>query len=252
MSVSYIPFVFPGLDSVRCIFQTRPGGVCQGEYGGGNISFSVGDDAALVTANREDMQVSLQARGLCQWAELLQVHGDAMDFEPAPVASNATTQKEGDGMATAEPGMGLLIKTADCQPVLLAHKSGKYVAALHAGWRGNRCDFPLSGVVRFCEHYDIKPQDVLAVRGPSLGPAKAEFVNFDKEWGPQYRPWFDENNRTMDLWGLTRHQLVQAGIPARNIFGLDLCTASNNDQFFSYRCARASGRQASIIWIKKA
>ena len=249
--ISYIPFVFPGLDSVRCAFQTRPGGVCRGEYGGGNISFSVGDDAALVAANRESLLAGLQPQGLRRWAELQQVHGDVMAFEPTPVACDAVAVEEGDGMATAEPGLGLLIKTADCQPILLAHKSGRYVAAMHAGWRGNRCDFPLSGVVRFCERYDIRPQDVFAVRGPSLGPGKAEFVNFDKEWGPQFVPWFDEESRTMDLWGLTRHQLVQAGIPTRNIFGLDICTASNNDQFFSYRCARASGRQASIIWIEK-
>ena len=100
---------------------------------------------------------------------------------------------------------------------------------------------------------DVKIFDIrifVTATAASLRTRK-EFVNFDKEWGPQFVPWFDEESRTMDLWGLTRHQLVQAGIPARNIFGLDICTASNNDQFFSYRCARASGRQASIIWIEK-
>ena len=236
---------------MRCVFQTRVRGVSRNGYGGGNISFSVGDDASCVTANRQALLDALRPGGLAAWAELYQVHGDAMVWEPEEVGHAETPATEGDGMATARPGLGLLIKTADCQPILLAHKSGKYVAAMHAGWRGNRCDFPLSGVVRFCERYDIRPQDVFAVRGPSLGPGKAEFVNFDKEWGPQFVPWFDEESRTMDLWGLTRHQLVQAGIPARNIFGLDICTASNNDQFFSYRCARASGRQASIIWIEK-
>ena len=155
---------------------------------------------------------------------------------------------KGDGLATDKPGIGLLIKTADCQPILLAHRSGRFVAGIHAGWRGNRCDFPGSGVRRFCEHYGVEPRELLAVRGPSLGPARAEFINFESEWGDAFRPWFDAGSRTMDLWGLTRWQLEQAGLLPRNIYGIDLCTASCNRQFFSYRCVKASGRQASVIW----
>ena len=249
MSVSYIPFAFPGVSNVRCAFHTRPGGVSHGEFGGGNISFSVDDNPAHVTANRQSLLDSLRPQGMQAWAELQQVHGDGLVFEPEAVSCDAAVTAEGDGMATSRPGLGLLIKTADCQPILLAHKSGRYIAAMHAGWRGNRCDFPVTGVARFCERYGLEPRDLLAVRGPSLGPDRSEFINFDREWGPEYLPWFDADSKTMDLWSLTRHQLERAGLLSRRIFGLDLCTAANNDQFFSYRCAHRSGRQASIIWI---
>ena len=249
MSVSYIPFVFPGVPQVRCAFQTRAGGVSLGEFGGGNIAFTVQDNPEHVIANRRSLLEGLRPQGMTAWAELMQVHGDGFVFEPEAVACETPVTAEGDGMATARPGLGLLIKTADCQPILIAHKSGAYIAAMHAGWRGNRCDFPITGVARFCERYGLEPRDLLAVRGPSLGPGKAEFVNFDKEWGDPYLPWFDASSKTMDLWGLTRHQLERAGLLPRNIYGLDICTASNNDQFFSYRCARRSGRQASLVWI---
>lgn len=249
MPVSYIPFAFPGVPQVRCAFQTRPGGVSLGEFGGGNIAFTVQDKPEHVIANRRSMLEGLRPQGMTAWAELMQVHGDGFVFEPEAVACETPVTAEGDGMATARPGLGLLIKTADCQPILIAHKSGAYIAAMHAGWRGNRCDFPITGVARFCERYGLEPRDLLAVRGPSLGPGKAEFVNFDKEWGDPYLPWFDASNKTMDLWGLTRHQLERAGLLPRNIYGLDICTASNNEQFFSYRCARRSGRQASLVWI---
>ena len=249
MSISYIPFVFPGVPQVRCAFQTRAGGVSLGEFGGGNIAFTVQDNPEHVIANRRSMLEGLRPQGMTAWAELMQVHGDGFVFEPEAVACETPVTAEGDGMATARPGLGLLIKTADCQPILIAHKSGAYIAAMHAGWRGNRCDFPITGVARFCERYSLEPRDLLAVRGPSLGPGKAEFVNFEKEWGDPYLPWFDANSKTMDLWGLTRHQLERAGLLPRNIYGLDICTASNNEQFFSYRCARRSGRQASRVWI---
>jgi copper oxidase (laccase) domain-containing protein len=58
----------------------------------------------------------------------------------------------------------------------------------------------------------------------------------------------------MDLWALARHQLESAGVPARRILGLDLCTFDNAEEFFSYRQFRRNGmedgRQASFIWIR--
>lgn len=249
MSVNFLPFCFPGIPAVRCVFQTRTGGVSCGGYAGGNISFQVGDDPQHVAANRQSLAGVLRAQGMDCWAELEQVHGDGMVFEPEATDVLAANLAPGDGMATSRPGLALLVKTADCQPILLAHKGGRHVAALHAGWRGNRCNFPGSGVRRFCERYGLDPRDVLAVRGPSLGPGKAEFVNFAWEWGPDWQPWFEETGRTMDLWGLTRCQLEDAGLLPRHIYGLDLCTADNNDLFFSYRCDRRSGRQAALVWI---
>lgn len=245
MPVSFIPFVFPGVDNVRCAFQTRWQEAGDGPYAGGNISLATADDRQSVIGNRRELRAAL---GLRRMAELNQVHGDAMVFEPEAVEPDAVPHCDADGMATSQAGLGLAIKTADCQPILLAHKSGRFVAGIHAGWRGNRCDFPGSGVRRFCEHYGVEPRELLAVRGPSLGPARAEFINFESEWGDEFRPWFDAQSRTMDLWGLTRWQLEQAGLLPRNIYGIDLCTASCNHQFFSYRCVKASGRQASVIW----
>lgn len=239
MDISYIPFTFPGLPSVGCAFQTRPGG---------NISFAVGDDPAAVRCNR---QALLRELGLDAFVELKQVHGDTLLFEPptTPLEDDATL--EADAHATSRPGVALMIKTADCQPILLAHTSGKYVAAIHAGWRGNRMGLPTTAVTRFCEHYGLSPRDVLAVRGPSLGPASAEFVNFAREWGQDYAPWFTPGTSTMDLWSLTRHQLREAGLIDAHIFGLDLCTASMPDMFFSYRQDKNCGRQASLVWIRQ-
>ncbi|MDR2573057.1 MAG: polyphenol oxidase family protein [Desulfovibrio sp.] len=244
--VSYISFAFPGLENIRCAFQTRPGGVSSGPFGGGNIAFNTGDDPASVTANRASLRRVL---GLTAVAELEQIHGDRLIFEPEPIPPEAAPSVQGDGLAASRRGIALLVRTADCQPLLLAHKNGGHIAALHVGWRGNRCSFPISGVRWFCQRYGLDPADVLAVRGPSLSPAKAEFINFDREWGPSFRRWFEPESRTMDLWGLTKAQLLEAGLPERQIYSLDLCTAENSELFFSYRTKKTCGRQANLIWI---
>ncbi|MDR1856813.1 MAG: polyphenol oxidase family protein [Desulfovibrio sp.] len=246
MDVTTIPFEFPGLPGVRCAFQMRSRPLSPL---GGNISYGMGDDPVRVLETRRSLAAAL---GIRQWTELAQVHGDVLHFDPSPTPFEEGPVPAGDGTATAVPGQALAIKTADCQPVLIAHCRGDFVAALHVGWRGNRINFPASAVERICARYRVQPSELLAVRGPSLGPARAQFVNFDAEWGADFLPWFDEGTKTMDLWGLTRHQLEQAGVPSRNIHGVDLCTATMDGAFFSYRRDRNCGRQMSLIWILPA
>ncbi len=253
MDITYIPFSFPGVANVRCLFQTRPGGASAKSYSGGNISFTTKDTPQHVFANRRTLQRTVG----CPFSELSQVHGDTLIFEPSSTppdgfrnAQNGARLPEADGQATSQVGLALMIKTADCQPILLAHKSGKFIMALHVGWRGNRNDFILSAVASFCEKYALKASDVFAVRGPSLGPQMAEFVNFDAEWGSAYEAWYDAAEKTLDLWALTRHQLYSAGLPQRQVFGLDMCTRTLHMLFFSYRYEKESGRQASLIWMK--
>ena len=135
---------------------------------------------------------------------------------------------------------------------MLAHKSGQYVAALHAGWRGNRINFPASGARAFCKHYRLDPAEIIAVRGPSLGPTAAEFINFAEEWGDEFKAWYNPDTRCMDLWALTRRQLEGAGLKPENIHSIDLCTYTRADLFHSFRRDGAnSGRQASCIWISE-
>jgi len=243
--VGAIPFRFPGLANVSCVFTTRRGGASQPPFDAANYSFDVGDAPAAVAANRRKLAASL---GLTRWCECRQVHGDALHIEPAATPLEAASTLEGDALATSAPGLALCIKTADCQPVLLAHESGRFVAALHVGWRGNVQGLPGSAVARLCAHYGCQPAELCAVRGPSLGPQVAQFTNFEAEFGAGFREFFDPARQTVDLWRLTRHQLEAAGLKPGRIFGVDLCTLSNPLDFYSFRAARVTGRQVSLIW----
>jgi len=235
--MNYIPFAFPGLPKVGCAFGTGPD----------TMVMTGASDPAAVAETRCKLQAHL---GFTAWQSLKQVHGTDMIFEPQFDTLDKPSIETGDGMAETRPGRALAIKTADCQPVLLAHASGKYIAALHVGWRGNVADFCGRGVRSFCVRYGLDPHELFAVRGPSLGPGESEFTAFEREFGERYRPWFDHRTSRVDLWRLTRDQLVAAGLDQDRIFSLDLCTKSL-PLFFSYRRDRTTGRQASLIWIKK-
>ncbi|MBN2141254.1 MAG: polyphenol oxidase family protein [Desulfovibrionaceae bacterium] len=239
-------FDFPGLDRVACVFTTRRGGQSGPPFDSANLSLDLGDERDRVLANRAALQRDL---GFRHWQECRQVHGQTLHFDPRPAGPGDGPGIEGDGLATARPGQALVVKTADCQPVLLAHRSGRFVAALHVGWRGNRAGFPALAAAAFCERYAVSPAEVMAVRGPSLGPTASRFSDFEAEFGPGFRDYLDPKAMTVDLWRLTRDQLVSAGLRPENVFGLDRCTMSDPD-FFSYRRDRVTGRQAGLIWIR--
>ena len=233
-----IPFAFPGLPNVGVAFTTALTG---------NVSHAVGDDPRGVEASRAALRQEL---GFRSWHSLRQVHGVGMVFDAPASPVGEASSLEADGQATDKPGRALVVKTADCQPILLAHESGKYVAGLHVGWRGNVQEFPQLGVRAFCERYSLRPEELLAVRGPSLGPGASEFTNFELEFGERFRAFHDPATSSVNLWRLAQAQLEQAGLRPERIFGLDLCTF-DLPLFFSYRRDRNLGRQASLIWIKQ-
>ena len=205
MTQTVIPFAFPGLPQVGVAFTT---------VRTGNVSHAVGGDPAQVEASRIALK---QGLGFGSWHSLRQVHGVGMAYDAPASPVGQPSGVEADGQATDKPGRALVIKTADCQPLLLAHESGRYVAGLHVGWRGNVQEFPQIGVRAFCERYGLKPGELFAVRGPSLGPGASEFTNFDMEFGDRFRDFFDPVSRRVS--SPTGGRKIWGGRPALSGYG---------------------------------
>jgi len=246
-SVPYLPFAFPGLDTVRCVFTTRALADGPSQASAGNLSFGFGDSDPDVLKRRQALQQEL---GFQTWTTVRQVHGTDMVFAPRDVPDQ--DRPRADAMATDREGQALAISVADCQPLMLAHVTGRYVAGLHVGWRGNRAQAPALWARSFCHHFGLDPADILAVRGPSLSPACSQFVNFDSEWGPRFLDYLRQEAMTVNLWRMTRDQLLTAGLKPEHIFSIDLCTFSLPSMFYSYRRDRSCGRQAALIWIQQS
>ena len=77
--IAFFPFQFPGLDQVRCVFTSRRGGCSEPPHQEANLSFDVKDEPEAVTKNRRALFDRLE---LSSWQECVQVHGDAMRFDP--------------------------------------------------------------------------------------------------------------------------------------------------------------------------
>ena len=80
----------------------------------------------------------------------------------------STHPPAGDGLMTAEPGVLLNIRIADCLPVLLVDPRHRVVAAVHAGWRGALARIIEKAVGDMRRAFGSDPYELIAVLGPSI------------------------------------------------------------------------------------
>jgi purine-nucleoside/S-methyl-5'-thioadenosine phosphorylase / adenosine deaminase len=78
---------------------------------------------------------------------------------------------DGDALMTDAPGLLLVVRTADCLPVLLVDEANRAVAAVHCGWRGTAKRILEKTVRAMEETFGSKPDALLAALGPCIGAA---------------------------------------------------------------------------------
>ena len=227
-------------------FFTRQGGVSLAPYDRLNLSFSGGDDREAVLENRRRVQHAL---GLTRLASANQVHGQGSAVVTENPAATAGETGAADILLTDQPGVGLLIKQADCQAVILYDPGRRVLANVHCGWRGQVQNVLGTAVAQLRERYSCRPPDLYAAISPSLGPCCAEFRNFRREFPPELWPYQTRPNY-FDLWRLSRDQLVAAGLPPEHLDIAGLCTRCRPAAFFSYRRDQITGRQGTVVALK--
>ena len=67
---------------------------------------------------------------------LRQIHSDIVHRVDKADGSTTEEPLQGDALITCDPGVLLVVQTADCVPILLADTKNHVVAAIHSGWRG--------------------------------------------------------------------------------------------------------------------
>ena len=126
-----------------------------------------------------DLQVFAAAKGM-RPVIMRQLHSDVVHRLDEAAR---TGRLEGDALMTNVPGLLLVIRTADCLPVLLVDAENRAVAAVHCGWRGTEKRILEKAVVAMGEAYGSKPAGMQAALGPCIGAACYEV-------GPEVREAF--------------------------------------------------------------
>jgi len=230
-------------------FVTRQGGVSRGLYHSFNLAEGVGDDPNAVSANWSRWHAAYPRMRL---ARLQQVHGNRVH----PIGSAYGGERGiGDGMVTGVPGIALAIFTADCVPVLMLDAETGIASAIHAGWRGTLASIASEGVGAMAA-MGARSHGIRVALGPSIGSCCFEvdaelaelFVSHMPAAAACCRPG-RHSKKHLDLRGIIRLQLLEAGVAASSIEDIGPCTRCNSDRFFSRRAAggAATGLQMSFI-----
>lgn len=210
-------------DDLEHAVTCRIGGVSKAPYDGLNLSFSVGDDEKAVKKNR---QILSEALGVKNIVGANQTHSKnilVIDEEFARYCDLAPEPNNIDGFVTALSGIGLLLKVADCQAILMFDPVKKVIAAVHAGWKGQVQDISGQAIKIMRENFGVDPANILVGISPSLGPCCAFFSDPRSELPKSFEPFILDNNR-VDLWGYSLWQLQQHGILPEHIELARVCS----------------------------
>jgi YfiH family protein len=200
------------------------------------------------------------------WAR--QVHGrDVVVVRRgrAPEGPGDDTGLAADVLVSDDPHRAVLVRAADCVPVLLADRRTGAVAAVHAGWRGTCAGAGPAAVEALGREWGSRPDNLIAAIGPAIGPCcyevGPELVDaFAAAGHPRHLidRWFQARPPArgetrvpplrLDVPGANRDQLELAGVPAGQIHVAGLCTAEHLDVLTSYRAEKErAGRLAGVI-----
>lgn len=158
-----------------------------------------------------------------------------------------------DGMLTKTPGLTLGILTADCVPVFFYDPEHKVVGIAHAGWRGIYHGISKKMIQAFRQNFLSSPQTMKIIIGPAIRKCcyevGAEFADFFPDFYRSRKNGKGQNGGAgrMDLIAAVQADLTSEGISADHIFDTDLCTACNQDRFFSYRKEATQERILSVV-----
>ncbi|MBR5959253.1 MAG: peptidoglycan editing factor PgeF [Salinivirgaceae bacterium] len=162
---------------------------------------------------------------------------------------------ETDALITNQPGVCIMVLTADCQSVLIYDAENQAVAAIHAGWRGTAGGIVRLTVEAMQREFASMPSRLVAALGPCIGSCCFEV---GEDVAEQFFQWPNCVLRKaewarphINLSEVNRHHLISAGLQPGNIESAQVCTKCQHDEFFSYRHNHTLGRIGTGVMVEE-
>ncbi|MXG90842.1 laccase [Nocardioides sp. YIM 123512] len=189
----------------------------------------------------------LEAATGVTFARLSQVHGDrVVVVDRAAPPGPRDDVPEADALVTTLRGVGLMVRAADCVPLVLADAGTGVIGAAHAGRPG----MALGVATRTVEAMrDLGATDIAAWIGPrvcggcyEVPAAMREEV---AERVPASRATTTWGTPSLDVGAGVRAQLEELGVAVVDLGG---CTREDERYHSFRRDGAAAGRHAGVVW----
>ncbi len=259
---------------VRHAFSTRLGGISKGCFSSLNLSFTRGDDEAVVRENFRRIAAAIGVRcedmAFSQQTHTTNVHVvtkddkgmNALHLMASPDAPSPSlpVRTDVDGLVTNVPGICLVTFFADCVPLYFVDPVRRVIGLSHSGWRGTVGKIGKVTVERMRDVFGCDPKDILAAIGPSVCQECYEvsedvIERFQENFAPsswQELYYRKENGKyQLDLWKANELVFLEAGILPRNMAVTNLCTHCNSKILYSHRAmGNERGNLAAFLALK--
>lgn len=246
--------IFPP-DRIGQGIYTRRGGISPKPWNSLNLGSTVGDDRENVVENRRRLFKSID-RPVESLFDVWQVHSAEIICVDTPRLLGELHQKA-DGILTHHSDVTLLMRFADCVPILLYDPIKHVVGLVHAGWQGTVKKIAEVAVQQMQIRYGSKPKDILAGIGPSIGPDHYEvgievISKVEATWGTHSNELLtrrSDHHSHFNLWLANKKVLESTGV--KNIEIAGICTACMKDEWYSHRAENGkTGRFGAVIYLK--
>lgn len=248
--LEYLRITDPAFDKITHGFFTRKGGVSPVPFDSLNLSVSTGDTQENIKENRRRIFEALN-KDVRSLFDVWQVHSDKVIFSDMPRVSGRDLIKA-DAIFTNNPDLTLMMRFADCVPVLIYDPIKRAIGIIHAGWQGTIKQIVRKSISQMCDQYGTITTDIVAVVGPSIGPDHYEVGRSVYElaidlFGKNDEIIKNESGKYIfNLWEANEFQLRQSGV--ENVIQTKICTACNTDRWYSHRVESGkTGRFAALL-----
>lgn len=232
---------------------TRRGGVSAAPWDSLNMSKTVGDSEERVMENMRRGLRSIRCK-LDSVFDVWQVHSAEVVTAENPNRAGGWTKA--DAIISDRPGVTLMMRYADCVPILCYDPVRHAVGIAHSGWLGTVRGIAGSLVDHMRAAYGTKPEDLIAGVGPSIGP---DHYPVGPDVIEQVRGAFGASSSRLllpsnglvhfDLWSANRAHLEALGVGAVEMS--EICTACNLDDWYSHRGESGkTGRFGAVIALQ--
>ena len=184
-----------------------------------------------------------------KYYELTQIHSNIVNI----LDDNYINKTKGDALITNKKNTPLVIKTADCIPILIYDKKNKVVALVHSGWKGTLNNIVIDTLNKMIEIYHSKKEDISVYLYPSIRKChfeveidvynqfKNKIKNIDKYTTKKEIKYY------IDLQQIVIDNLKQNDI--KEIYDSKICTYCNHNIYHSYRYNHTNKRNYLLVII---
>ena len=162
-----------------------------------------------------------------------------------------------DGTITNQPGIILIVRNADCVPLVFVDKLRGAIGISHQGWRGSLKKLA-SKMIKTFLNQGSKLEQLICAIGPAIGACCYDidddlYYNFQEEFEIySTKIFFRKKGRWhLNLAQLNYLQLIEAGMKKENIDFFPFCTKCDNKRFFSRRRSRSENFEEMLNFIMK-